>query len=285
MALATITKGNEWKVHLDDPTSTFKKPIKTATTGNTYVPTMVMATGTATGTETATSTAFTGTGDLNDLEGVLAERYLYQSMDSKTVKSITNDIQNYIGGLYQGVRLRNNVCFDTGTDCALRINIENNSTNVNWYNIGNGNDYFTWNAMIEDFYPQATPLGRIRRQLSPAIHVRGATPTVDSPEEAVAQEALREVVTEAEFRKYLRYGFVLVEGRSGATYQVFRNRHHVRVWVGGKLVEEICVYLSSAYGSKPPPTDKVVAFKAMIEADEEAFKNMGNRYRNLGVAA
>lgn len=100
-----------------------------------------------------------------------------------------------------------------------------------------------------------------------------------TPEETIAVEALREIVTENEFRKYLKYGFVVVKGKSGALYQVYRNKTHIKVWVGGKVVEEICVYLKAVEGKRAPDTDKVVAFKTMIETDEEAFKALGNCYR------
>ena len=119
----------------------------------------------------------------------------------------------------------------------------------------------------------------IRSKLTPVVKVRSEAIRGSTPEECLAMETLREAVSEDEFKKYLRYGFVLVHGRSGATYQVFRNRSHVKVWVGGKLIEEICVYLKAVDGKAAPATDKVVAFKTMIEADEEAFKAMGNRYR------
>lgn len=175
----------------------------------------------------------------------------------------------------------NNTISIDATPTNNTISIYATPTNSVWvrYNVSTGRVSGWGNVWSSDTRPN------VLRRLSPTVRVRGSSPLAKTPEEAIAQEALREVVSEREFRKYLRYGFVLVEGRSGARYQVFRNSHHVKVWVGGKLVEEVCVYLSSVLGKTAPPTDKVVAFKAMIEADEEAFKNMGNRYRNLAVAA
>lgn len=97
-------------------------------------------------------------------------------------------------------------------------------------------------------------------------------------QERVALETLREFVTETEFRKYLKYGFVLVKGRSGDSYQIFRNRSHTKVYRGSKLVEEICVRIRG--DQKVPPTDNVIAFKTMIEAgDELEFKRLGNVYK------
>ena len=94
--------------------------------------------------------------------------------------------------------------------------------------------------------------------------------------EQVAIETLREEITETEFRKYIKYGFVLVEGQSGKTYQVFRNESHTKVWKGGKVIEEVCVRIRDY---KIPPTDNVIAFLNMIQIDENEFRKMGNVYK------
>jgi len=93
---------------------------------------------------------------------------------------------------------------------------------------------------------------------------------------------LREMITEEEFKRYLKYGFVTVRGQSGDVYQVFRSNHHTKVWRGNKVVEEVCIRISSEVGV--PPTDNVIAFMTMISADEEAFKKAGNRYKMVGAA-
>jgi len=99
----------------------------------------------------------------------------------------------------------------------------------------------------------------------------------DVPEnEITAIETLREEITESEFRKYMKFGFINVMGGSGRIYQIFRNRTHIKVWEHGQIVEEICVYLPD---SSVPPTDKVIAFKTMIETDETEFKTFGNVYK------
>jgi len=95
--------------------------------------------------------------------------------------------------------------------------------------------------------------------------------------EETAIHTLREVISEKEFRKYIRYGFIIVKGKSGDEYQVYRNRSHTKVWRGGEVIEEICVRIKS--GKKIPPTDNVIAFKALIETDESSFKTLGNVYR------
>ena len=120
-------------------------------------------------------------------------------------------------------------------------------------------------------------LEKMRNNLQIRIPRRGALVAGIAANEARAVSTLREDLSETEFRKYIKYGFVLVPGKSGKTYQVFRNQDHTKVWKGGKLLEEICVRIAN---SKCPPTDNVVAFKTMIEADEEYFRKCGNVYKN-----
>jgi len=99
--------------------------------------------------------------------------------------------------------------------------------------------------------------------------------------EQVAIETLREMITEKEYRRFIKYGFICVEGESGKTYQIFRRAAHIKVWQDGKKIEEICVSLRD---KNIPLTDKLIAFKAMIETNEEDFKKLGNVYKLKKVA-
>lgn len=100
-----------------------------------------------------------------------------------------------------------------------------------------------------------------------------------SPQEKKALETLREMITEKEFRKYLKEGFLLVKSVSGKIYQIFKDKAHTKVWLMGELIEEVCVRISREINA--PPTDNVIAFKQMIETDEEEFRKCGNVY-NFG---
>lgn len=93
--------------------------------------------------------------------------------------------------------------------------------------------------------------------------------------EVTALDTLREMITEAEFRKYMVHGFILVKGESGRIYQIHRCASHTYVWENGQVVEEICVRIQDR---RIPPTDNVIAFKVLIETDEEEFKKLGNVY-------
>lgn len=112
------------------------------------------------------------------------------------------------------------------------------------------------------------------------IH-RSNIPYKISPSESQALETLREMITEYDFRKYLKQRFILVRGPSGRVYQIFRNNWHIKVWDKGNLIEEICVRIKS---STVPPTDNIIAFKTIIETDENEIRQMGNVY-NMRRAA
>ena len=103
----------------------------------------------------------------------------------------------------------------------------------------------------------------------------------ESEPERRALETLREIISEEEFRRYLRYGFILVKGKSGATYQVFRNASHCKVWLNGQVIEEVCVRIKD---EQVPKTDKLIAFKTIIETSEEQFKKLGNVYKMAKAA-
>jgi hypothetical protein len=94
--------------------------------------------------------------------------------------------------------------------------------------------------------------------------------------EGIAIETLREQITEEEWRRYIKNGFLSVKGASGKIYQLPRGAGyspHVKVWENGALVAEICAYITD---DSIPPTDRVLAFKAMIEADEGELWRRGN---------
>lgn len=119
--------------------------------------------------------------------------------------------------------------------------------------------------------------------LSCSIHIASRTHVLKNimGAELAAVENLREEISEKDFRKYLKDGFLLVKGQSGRIYQIYRDQAHIRVWEHGNRIEEICVYLKDI---KIPRTDKILAFKIMIETDEDAFKKLGNVY-NMRKAA
>jgi len=127
-----------------------------------------------------------------------------------------------------------------------------------------------------------TVRANLRSKLTIIVKSR-AQPIRNIPEnEQRAIETLREMITEAEFRKYIKDGFILVRGLSGRVYQIFRNHPHTKVWEKGKLVEEVCVRID--YKASVPPTDNVIAFRTAILCSEDEFRKLGNVY-NMREAA
>jgi len=230
---------------------------------------------------------------IENLESILSP-YIGQKNDEQTRHSIYKTVNSYV------TQCTNNYEYDAGTTVLsattpnYEVTSDSTTNGFTWkfnYPLMTGNvvinlnDNYYSNSIYKAFgveTPESAKEAKrraLRHNMLPVTKTRAESPWIQTPAEVIAMEALREVVTEEEFRKYLKYGFVLVRGKSGATYQVYRNRSHVKVWVGGRVVEEICVYLKTVEGHAIPDTDKVVAFKAMIEADEEEFKKLGNRYR------
>lgn len=116
----------------------------------------------------------------------------------------------------------------------------------------------------------------IKTNLIVKVRTRCDIPKTTASEQC-ALSTLREIVSEQDFRKYLRYGFLLIKSSSGLIYQIWGTKPHTKVFWKGSLLEEICVRLNA----DTPPTDNVIAFKTMIEADEQEFRKRGNVYKKV----
>jgi len=105
-----------------------------------------------------------------------------------------------------------------------------------------------------------------------------------TPQEIKARESLRDMLTEREWRRYVTNGFVLVRGLSGKFYQVFNDQSHIKVYVKGKLTDEICIHTTS--DTKCPPTDHIINMMFLIQNDEQLIwtKGVGNVYNKDGTA-
>ena len=96
----------------------------------------------------------------------------------------------------------------------------------------------------------------------------------NSPQELKARQALRDLITEKEWRRYAIYGFIMVQGASGWWYQISADRTHTVVREKGERVGEICIVTDKAC----PPTDHVLTIKALIDLDEQAAWDGANVY-------
>jgi len=172
--------------------------------------------------------------------------------------------------------LLNDYTYDGEDNNLWRYNIGSNYYYTPTYGDGDSTYYYT----PVDTTPIAQKRREIKEQLTIIVTSRAQELRDIPANEWAAMQTLREMITETEYRKYIRDGFISVRGQSGKVYQIFRNRWHTKVYFRGELVEEICVRLKGS----APPTDNVIAFKTMIEFDEEYFASLGNRY-NMRQAA
>jgi len=228
-------------------------------------------------------------------DGSLNSIYIYPTASSAyiTVTTDSSDATNTIGG---GIDLCTNatnyihlgeVC-DWGIDLPREFRYKPYSNwGIDYANYGSidvtGTVIYDLSFTTRYMYipsPVETKKWKIKEQLT--IHVKSRAQEIKGIplNEWTAMQTLRDMITETEFRKYIKYGFVSVKGKSGKVYQIFRNKWHTKVYLKGELIEEICVRLKNDM----PPTDNVIAFKTMIETDEEYFESLGNRY-NMRKAA
>jgi len=102
------------------------------------------------------------------------------------------------------------------------------------------------------------------------------------PNELVALQLLRSMVDRDVFKKYLKYGFITVDGPSGLTYQVQRKSHIVKVWKQGTLVSTLCIYVKDQH---IPPTDDVVAKMLMcLYSEKDIWKGANITWQKADVS-
>jgi len=102
-----------------------------------------------------------------------------------------------------------------------------------------------------------------------------------NPQEIKARNTLRDLISEKEWRRYLTNGFVIIPALSGKCYQVFNDQRHIKVYVKGKLTDEICIHTDA---SECPPTDHILNMMVLIQNDEQLIwtKGIGNVYNKDG---
>ena len=93
-----------------------------------------------------------------------------------------------------------------------------------------------------------------------------------SPAELKAQDTLRDMLTERDWRRYACNGFIIVKGAKGYYYQVFKDQRPIRVYKDGKLIDTICIHTEGSL----PPTDHVIHMKVLIELNEDMLWKNGN---------
>ena len=96
-----------------------------------------------------------------------------------------------------------------------------------------------------------------------------------SESEIKARNSLRDMITEADWRKYITNGFVIAKGKSGKFYQIFKDQRKVRVYEHGNFINEICIHTDAVC----PPTDHVINIKLLVEYQEDHLWKNGNIYK------
>lgn len=88
-----------------------------------------------------------------------------------------------------------------------------------------------------------------------------------SPAECVALSLLKSMLPSEHWKRYLRYGFVMVKGHSGLLYQIIRRHSHIIVYLRKEKIAELCIHFGGL-SKKIPPTDEVIGKKIMVELSE-----------------
>lgn len=139
----------------------------------------------------------------------------------------------------------------------------------NGHNITVNSDY-VWTApdpktLARQRYARQLVIEDPKNHLGKVVRAAGVARTWDavSGPELTALELLKGMLPDDEWRRYLTYGFILAQGKSGLTYQIVRGQHHVHVFRRGKRIADLCIYTRDV-----PPTDEVITKKVMVEYDE-----------------
>jgi hypothetical protein len=93
-----------------------------------------------------------------------------------------------------------------------------------------------------------------------------------TPAEELARAALRDQITEAEWRRYVTNGFLMHQGNSKFWYQIFASNDKIKVYKDNKLTHQICLHSDPSV----PPTDHVLNLKTLVEMDESLIWREGN---------
>lgn len=182
--------------------------------------------------------------------------------------------------------------YNTGLDTSLAAGyaLGTNATTPGTYNVtytmpagtyaAYNNMNFTvdatgqWNAQYVE--TKADKLKRrIRQQLGADKRKRAHLHNFVTPPELKARDTLRDMLSEADWRRYVTNGFIMVRGDSGKWYQVFarHNEERIRVYENNRHTATLCIHSSE----ECPLTDHVIAMKIQIEVDEDSLWREANK--------
>lgn len=112
----------------------------------------------------------------------------------------------------------------------------------------------------------------IKSRCAPRVLTSKGVAKPQDVREMRARQTLRRILGDAEFRRFLKKGFISVKAKSGLVYQLFPGYRMAKVYKDGQLIESICIQLPSDF----PPTDTLIMRYFMVLHNEEEFRKIGN---------
>jgi hypothetical protein len=201
---------------------------------------------------------------------------LYGNYIYPNITTSSDFITNYKTASILRLRLKHN---------ASAWNLESDTTATSYYWGTGSNLWFGING--GNYAPRKTKeeelRDRLRANLQPEIVTRnrslwGIEPT---DEEIRARTLLLELIGKTAFQRYMRRGFIMVQGRSGTMYKVSGGNVMIVSYIKdaqGKMTphEKFCVIFSYA---NLPHTDGVIMRKLIIENDEFSLRKRSNVFK------
>lgn len=184
--------------------------------------------------------------------------------------------------------INNSYCCDYSSICKLiypvydRSNSDTSFINNKIYNslIKATSNWSTYNTISPPSPPQLTVSEQFRQILqsrqTPAF-ILSRTPVKIATElrEKRARETLRRILGDEKFQKFIRNGFVSVQGKSGRIYQIYPGHGMTVVYNHGTPIEKLCVVLDGNF----TPTDSLITRYIMILHDEDQFRSFANVWK------
>jgi len=210
----------------------------------------------------------------------------------QSVRAVLEEVQNstYLTALtYSAINNSTYSAYadDTSTTAILHPFIQATQTTSNYVRWYTNNDTTAahhiryWQGMedrngVELSSARERMLTIIRDRAAPGAIIRSKSlQRTTDVREIRARQTLRRIIGEDAFQRYMIRGFMIFNGASGRTYQIFPGHIKTKVWFEKKIIEELCVVMTGNF----PPTDEVIMRLLLIQDSEENFKSKANVFQ------
>ena len=174
---------------------------------------------------------------------------------------------------------------DTGYNYIYKKEIYNTNNKIYDYNnniytgtITTNTDYqWDWKTVVQTVDPTSLMRGIIQSRMAPRIITSRTPMRRPDAREIRARETLKLILTDEEYRGFLKNGFVSIVAKSGLIYQVFPGHGITCVYDRGKMIERLCVVLRGDYTE----TDSVIMRCLLILNDEAEFKKHAIKHGSI----